>query len=134
MKVLLVNPPRFQGIPVIREERCEVTERYSILEPYSLLQIGALLRRQGHEVALIDMNGFDLKMEDLVSELTSFRPDMVMFRFTPTTFDHDMMVAKEIKELDKSTITIGICWTLRTMYRNVDGAIPIHGCLCATGL
>ena len=64
MKVLLVNPPRFEGIPVIREERCEVTERYSILEPYSLLQIGALLRRQGHEVALIDMNGFDLKMED----------------------------------------------------------------------
>ena len=54
--------PRY---PAIREERCEVTERYSILEPYSLLQIGALLRRQGHEVALIDMNGFDLKMEDL---------------------------------------------------------------------
>ena len=48
MKVLLVNPPRYNGVSVIREERCEVTERYSVLEPYSLLQIASLLRNDGH--------------------------------------------------------------------------------------
>ncbi|GAI29194.1 unnamed protein product [marine sediment metagenome] len=57
MRILLVNPPRFQGIPVIREERCEITERYSVLPPYSLLQIAALLRQGGHQVFLIDANG-----------------------------------------------------------------------------
>ncbi|HII30061.1 TPA: cobalamin B12-binding domain-containing protein, partial [Candidatus Woesearchaeota archaeon] len=52
MRILLVNPPRFNSIPVIREERCEVTERYSVLPPYSLLQIAAMARAEGHEVEL----------------------------------------------------------------------------------
>jgi hypothetical protein len=55
MRVLLVNPPRFHGIPVIREERCEITERYSVLPPYSLLQIASILRNERHEVQLIDV-------------------------------------------------------------------------------
>lgn len=60
MRVLLVNPPRYQGVSVIREERCEVTERYSILEPYSLLQIASLLRADQHKVSLLDLNGLDM--------------------------------------------------------------------------
>ena len=115
MKVLLVNPPRFEGIPVIREERCEITERYSVMEPYSLLQIGALLRRQGDEVALMDMNGFDLGYEELDAGVREHRPDLVMFRFTPTTFDWDMRTASVVKAVDRGIVTAGICWTLHTM-------------------
>ena len=54
MRILLVNPPRFEGLPVIREERCEITERYSVLEPYSLLQLGGILREAGHKIKIID--------------------------------------------------------------------------------
>ena len=115
MKILLVNPPRFEGIPVIREERCEITERYSVMEPYSLLQIGALLRQRGDEVALMDMNGFDLPYEELNAGVRHFRPDVVMFRFTPTTFDWDMRTASVVKAVDRSIQTAGICWTLHTM-------------------
>lgn len=124
MKVLLVNPPRFKGIPVIREERCEITERYSVMEPYSLLQIGALLRQQGDEVALIDMNGFNMPYDELYGNLQHYRPDLVMFRFTPTTFDWDMRTASIVKSFDSDIITAGICWTLHTMSEAVMNQAP----------
>jgi radical SAM superfamily enzyme YgiQ (UPF0313 family) len=124
MKVLLVNPPRFEDIPVIREERCEITERYSVLEPYSLLQIGALLRNQGCEVSLLDMNGFKFDYGHLGSVLEREKPDAVIFRFTPTTFDWDMRTAVVTKKSDKDLTTIGICWTLRTMSKSVMEQSP----------
>lgn len=124
MKVLLVNPPRFNGIPVIREERCEITERYSVLEPYSLLQIGAMLRQQGDEVALLDMNGFSLEYGALDAAVRGHRPDAVMFRFTPTTFDWDMRTAATVKAVDSDIVTAGICWTLHTMPEAVLGESP----------
>ncbi|MCU0861879.1 MAG: B12-binding domain-containing radical SAM protein, partial [Methanomassiliicoccales archaeon] len=124
MKVLLVNPPRFEGIPVIREERCEITERYSILEPYSLLQMGALLREEGHEVSLLDLNGFDLGWEALEERLGAFSPEAVLFRFTPTTFDHDVRTASLAKAKAPGASTAGICWTLRTMPEQVMSQAP----------
>ncbi|MCQ5376340.1 MAG: B12-binding domain-containing radical SAM protein [Methanomassiliicoccales archaeon] len=124
MKVLLVNPPRFNGIPVIREERCEITERYSVLEPYSLLQIAAELRHRGHLVHLVDLNGFNLPYNRLVSELKRISPEAVIFRFTPTTFDWDMKTAEIAKSIDGEIKTIGICWTLRTMHEIVMANAP----------
>ncbi len=124
MKVLLVNPPRFEGLPVIREERCEITERYSVLEPYSLLQIGALLRKGGHEVRLLDLNGFDLGYQELSRNVADFRPGAVVFRFTPTTLDHDMRTATEAKSIDPSIRTVAVCWTLRTMPQQVMSNAP----------
>lgn len=124
LKVLLANPPRFEGVAVIREERCEVTERYSVLEPYSLLQIGALLRERGHAVSLIDLNGRDLDYDALADRVRSFRPDAVVYRFTPTTFDHDQRTAAVVKGIDHEVSTAGICWTLRTMPHQVLQGAP----------
>jgi radical SAM superfamily enzyme YgiQ (UPF0313 family) len=120
----LVNPPRFEGVAVIREERCEVTERYSILEPYSLLQMGALLRNSGHEVSLIDLNGRDLGYEALEDRVRAWHPDVVLYRFTPTTFDWDQKTAKVVKDLDREIKTAGVCWTLRTMPFQVMNEAP----------
>ncbi|HUL40026.1 MAG TPA: radical SAM protein [Methanomassiliicoccales archaeon] len=119
MRILLVNPPRFEGIPVIREERCEITERYSILEPYSLLQMGSLLRAKGHQVELIDLNGFDLAWKELEARVRGSKPEAALFRFTPTTFDHDMRTAAIVKAEAPGAKTIGVCWTLRTLARQV---------------
>jgi anaerobic magnesium-protoporphyrin IX monomethyl ester cyclase len=124
VRILLVNPPRFEGIPVIREERCEITERYSILEPYSLLQMGALLKSQGHQVDLIDLNGFDLAWKDLEDRARRFNPEAALFRFTPTTFDHDMRTASTVKASAPGAKTIGVCWTLRTLAREVLSQAP----------
>lgn len=124
MRILLVNPPRFEGIPVIREERCEITERYSILEPYSLLQMGALLKGQGHQVDLIDLNGFDLAWKDLEARLHQLKPEAVLFRFTPTTFDHDMRTTSVVRASAPEAKTIGVCWTLRTLAQEVMSQAP----------
>jgi len=56
MNILIVNPPRVNGLCVIREDRCEITERESVFPPYSLAQLAAVLREQGHRVDLIDAN------------------------------------------------------------------------------
>jgi anaerobic magnesium-protoporphyrin IX monomethyl ester cyclase len=115
LRVLLVNPPRFHGIPVIREERCEITERYSILPPYSLLQIGSILRNEGFEVQLIDANGWDLSWEEVIERVRKIEYDALIFRFTPTTFDSDTRIASISKKKHPSALTAGICWTLRTV-------------------
>lgn len=124
MKVLLVNPPRFDGVSVVREERCEVPERYSVLEPYSLLQLGALLRDGGHDVRLLDANGWDLSFDDVEAEIRSQPYDALFFRFTPTTFDHDQRVAALSKSAHPEATTVGISWTLRTLAREVLGEAP----------
>ena len=93
MKVLLVNPPRFNKLPVVREERCEIIERNSILPPYSLLQIASLLRERGHEVSLIDANGENINYSAYEKIISQMDYEAVIFRFTPTTFDWDMRIA-----------------------------------------
>ena len=124
MKIMLVNPPRFNGVPVIREERCEITERYSVLPPYSLLQIGALLREQGHYVSLIDANGVDIDYGELSLLLEKDDYQALVFRFTPTTFDHDMEAVGLSKKLHPDAITIGICWTLHSLPEKVLAGAP----------
>jgi len=115
VNVAIVNPPRFDGASVVREERCEVVERYSVLEPYSLLQLAALLRAAGHRVSLLDANGTNTSYRDVESWLRMRSYDALILRFTPTTFDYDLRVAALSKEIRPDATTIGLCWTLRTL-------------------
>ena len=120
MRVLLLNPPRYQGIPVIREDRCEITERNSVIPPYSLMQLAAMLREKGHQVALIDANGEGISHQDIRHRLVMQSPfDALIFRFTPTTFDHDLKVAELTKEISTRTITISLCWTLQSLAKEI---------------
>jgi radical SAM superfamily enzyme YgiQ (UPF0313 family) len=119
MKVLLVNPPRLNGVPVVREERCEITERTSVLPPYSLLQIASILMQKGCQVSLIDANGLNISYRELNNRLRTMNYDVLIFRFTPTTFDADTRTAVFSKILHPKATTVGICWTLRTMPESV---------------
>ncbi len=120
MRVLFFNPPRFHGIPVTREDRCEITERNSVIPPYSLMQLAAILREKGHEVALIDANGEGISYQDVRYRLLVQSPfDLLIFRFTPTTFDHDLKAAELAKETSARTITIGLCWTLQSFAKEI---------------
>jgi anaerobic magnesium-protoporphyrin IX monomethyl ester cyclase len=124
LKVLLVNPPRFEGIPVIREERCEITERYSVLPPYSLLQIASILRNNGHKVELIDANGLNLAWDQLNAQMNIIDYEVLIFRFTPTTFDEDNKAASVSKQSHPKAWTIGICCTLYTVPKEVLQGSP----------
>ena len=118
MKVLLVNPPRFKKMSVIREERCEIIEKNSVLPPYSLLQIASLLRRNGHEVSLIEANGENIKYQEFEKMFSENDYGALIFRFTPSTFDWDMKVASISKKYSDAP-TIGICWTLGDFARTI---------------
>jgi len=116
MKVLLVNPPRYlDRIPVVREDRCEVTDRYAIIPPYSLLCIASIIREEGHEVDLMDANGTDTNYKHLEDHLDFKEYDALVFRFTPTTFDWDMRMARIAKSHNERIRTVGICLTLHTL-------------------
>jgi anaerobic magnesium-protoporphyrin IX monomethyl ester cyclase len=130
LNILLVNPPRFMGIPVIREERCEVTDRSSVLPPYSLLQIASVLKTECHAVELLDANGLNLTWNEVTERIKTTKYDVLIFRFTPTTFDLDIKIASISKENHPKARTVGICWTLQTvpdsvMQSSVDLARPL---------
>jgi len=113
MRILLVNPPRYlEKIPVIREDRCEITERYAVIPPYSLIWIAAILRDKGHAVNLIDANALNLSHSDLKENMKTYIYDAMIFRFIPTTFDWDMKTAESSKEVNPPAKTIGLCLTL----------------------
>jgi len=120
MNILIVNPPRVNGLCVIREDRCEITERESVFPPYSLAQLAAVLREQGHRVDLIDANCLDLSYDEIKNLVFNHQKlDAIVFRFTPTTFEEDLKVSKITKDINSDTLTIGICWTLRDFAENV---------------
>ncbi|MHC1624627.1 MAG: B12-binding domain-containing radical SAM protein [Methermicoccaceae archaeon] len=123
MKVIFVNPPRFNGIPVIREDRCEITERSSLVPPYSLLQGASALREEGHMVKVLDANGFGWNLNQIKSEFERLRPELVVMRFTPTTFDLDMEVSRLASDMGAKVA--GMCWTLKPFAEQVLTNSPL---------
>jgi radical SAM superfamily enzyme YgiQ (UPF0313 family) len=108
------------GLSVIREDRCEITDRVTTLPPYSLLQISSILRNEGHDVNLIDANGTNITYDDLKLKIYALDEfDAIIFRFTPTTYMHDMEIAKIVKYRNKRIKTIALCWTLRLFAEKV---------------
>ncbi|MFC1711405.1 B12-binding domain-containing radical SAM protein [Patescibacteria group bacterium] len=97
MKILLINPPRVDGYPVVREERFEHKDVGSIYPPLSLLMTASYLEENGYQVKLIDANGFNLSLLDLKKEITSFKPDVVLIRAGFDTFEKDIEVLKLAK-------------------------------------
>ena len=117
--VLMINPPRFKGIPVIREERCEIIEGSSILTPYSLLQAAALIEKKVKNLKLIDANALNLEFKELEKIMKNINYNILIFKFTPTSFDEDVKVAKISKKVKPEAITIGICYSLSHIAKDV---------------
>jgi len=125
MKVCLVNPPRFKGIPVIREDRCENADRDCVHPPTSLVYIGGVLQELGHDVTLIDANGLNLTYPQLEQLLRKIKPRWVIFRSTPSTFYWDYKTATISKKLKCYTLMLN--WNLHfardiieTKYWDID--------------
>jgi len=103
MKILLVNPPRVDGYPVVREERFEHKDIGSVYPPLSLAHTAALLEKEGYSVKLLDANGFDLKLVDVRKELKKYQPEAVLIRTGFDTQKEDLKVLKLAKEIIGAT-------------------------------
>ncbi len=104
MKILLINPPRVMGYPVVREERFEHKDMGSVYPPLSLLQTAAILEKEKYTVSLIDANGFDLKLTEVGQKIKEFEPDMVLIRIGFDTQKTDLKVVSLAKKFGAVTI------------------------------
>ncbi len=105
MKILLINPPRVDGYPVVREERFEHKDIGSVYPPLSLLYQAAILRKNGnYKVKLIDANGLDLSLNEVMAEIINFSPDVLITRCGFDTQKKDIEILKIAK--DSGAITI----------------------------
>lgn len=122
MKVLLVNPPRFNGIPVIREDRCENADRDCVHPPTSLVYVAGVLREKGHDVAIVDANGLNFGYNGVERLIKLARPDWIIFRSTPSTFYFDIKVVGIAKKY--GVLTLMLNWNLHHVEEKVVEECP----------
>ncbi|MFZ3060702.1 MAG: radical SAM protein [Candidatus Methanoperedens sp.] len=106
MKVLLVNPPRFKGTPVVREIRCAGLSPISVYPPIKLAYTASMLEANNIEVKILDANAFDYSYEDVKKYIENYNPSVVIFTSSLTTISYDVLVAKLAKEINKDIITV----------------------------
>src|SRR3989344_2268947 len=105
MRILLINPPRFNGHAVVREMRCANLATVSIFPPIELAYLAGVLRQYA-EVKILDANALDSNFKDIEIEIRRFKPQAVVFTISPTTFTADAQIAKIAKEIDGQIKTI----------------------------
>lgn len=119
IRILMVNPPRYKGLQVIREERCEIIEGSSVLTPYSLLQAAALARDKASKIKVIDANALDLSFAELEKKMAEFDYNVLIFKFTPTSFEEDIKTARISKKLRPDAMVVGLCYSLGHLSKEV---------------
>ncbi len=98
-KIMLINPPRVEGYPVVREERFEHKDIGSVYPPLSLLYTAAVLEQKGGcEIKFTDANGFDLSLDEVIKEIENFGPDIVISRCGFDTQKEDLKVLVAAKQ------------------------------------
>jgi radical SAM superfamily enzyme YgiQ (UPF0313 family) len=97
VRVLFVNPSRVAGYPVVREERFEHKDIGSVYPPLSLLYSAAVAQKAGHEVRLLDLNGFDRPLSDAEEAMDSFKPEACLIRLGFDTQEEDLAVLRQAK-------------------------------------
>lgn len=120
--MLLVNPPRYKGIPVIREDRCENADRDCVHPPTSLIYLAGALREEEFDVGLLDMNGLDLDWSYLNSYLIGQKFDWIIFRSIPSTFFYDIKVVEIAKKFGIKTMMLN--WNLHHVPEKVLKECP----------
>jgi len=127
MKVLIINPPRYEGSSVTREGRCELVMDYRVDTPATLLIIASILRNDNHSIKFFDANGLNLSYDDLLKLFNLMKFDCLIFTFNSQIIDHDLRICSIIKRINPACITIGYSWYARKFgkeilneYNNLD--------------
>lgn len=107
-KILLINPPRVDGRPVVREERFEHKDFEVIYPPLTLLYCASQIRKhlKNVEVFFIDAMGYDLDLLHIKKRFDDINPDIVITRFAFDTYKEDLFLLDEIKKWNPKVITI----------------------------
>ena len=106
--VLLINPPKIDGIAFTREGRCEEREEVlgTVKPPLSLAIIASMLREKAIPFSLIDATASDLSPAQVISllEEEAALPFVIVFCTTTPTIEADTSAMMRIKERFGSTL------------------------------
>ena len=106
MKVLIINPPRYEGSSVTREGRCELLMDYRVDTPATLLIIASIIRNENQNIKFIDANGLNLSYDDLLILIQSMKFDCLIFTFNSQIIDYDLEICNIFKKNNPTCITI----------------------------
>ena len=95
MKILLINAP------------VTVTNAHARLSlPLGLAYIGSALMHEGHIVSAVDLNVSGLNLRRIAGIVSYERPDVVGISAMTETYENGLEVARKIKEIDPSIVTV----------------------------
>lgn len=116
MKILLLNPPKYQGRSYIREGRCMQTKSSwaALWPPLSLSYTAAFLRAADLEVKLLDCVAQDISFSALKEIVSDFSPQLVVINSAFPTIYGDLKVIPLVKGIEGSvkTVLVGMVPTL----------------------
>ncbi len=97
MKVLLVNPPRYGKLPVLRDEICFQDVNY-VPFPLRLAQLASILKERGHAVEIVDCNALNISWKDLEGLLRQKEYDILLFQSADGLLSKDAKTAHISKQ------------------------------------
>jgi radical SAM superfamily enzyme YgiQ (UPF0313 family) len=105
MKILMLNPPFLPKFS--REQRSPaVTKSGTLYYPMWLAYATGLLEKEGFEVKLVDAPAQSIGMNEVMTLLGHFRPDMTVIDTSTPSIHYDVKIATEIKEALPHCITV----------------------------
>lgn len=107
MKIYLLNPPYFPHFG--RGARWQDTGRGGTLYYPIWLSYAAAVVEQDHEIRLVDAPAWNWNINDVVADLTKFKPYLVVIDSSFPSLNNDINVAKSIKQncYDIATVLVG---------------------------
>lgn len=96
MKILFINPPSFYEIlgnnpKIVEEER-------GFNPPLGILYIATVLKQNGYDVSIIDAQVNELSYEELFSQISSIKPDVIGITVMTFTLLDVIRVVKWVRE------------------------------------
>lgn len=130
MKILLINPPRVDGYPVVREERFEHKDFEMIQPPLNLLYCASNLRKNKFKVSFLDANGFNLDLQAVEEKIKREKPSIVIIRTGFDTFLDDtkvLEIAKKYKAITvcRNKIISDVPWLREELLSKVKNIVDV---------
>jgi len=103
-RIALVHPRGFNWLPGSRD----MTDIANRMAPQGLLSLAACLLQEGHEVFLYDCLGPGVSpdLDAQTKAILAFRPQLVGFSATTSSFPDAAELARKIKEADSEILTV----------------------------
>lgn len=127
MKILVLNPPRRDGVIMLKEGRCMQRKGAwgYVMAPVTMVTMATALRDDGHEVSVLDCPADGTSFRAMLDTVPRNAPELVFVNASTPTIDDDVLAAQRVKALGApppTTVLFGIHPSSRP-----EDALPAEG-------